>query len=227
MIGTPVEEGVGRIDGGFVNAYTYQDASGIYLVDTTMSGSGKPVRKAFQRAGVGLDRISSILLTHQHFDHVRGAARIRREGQATVVSHTADAPFIDGRVTPRMSVLFRLFMRPRPVAIGRTVEDGEMVGPLRVIFAPGHTIGEVAFYQAERKILFSGDSVVERNGSLTLPAARFAADLSQAVQSLQILRKLDVELLLPGHGVPVRGDVASRLDELITRAPSEFLGKPA
>jgi glyoxylase-like metal-dependent hydrolase (beta-lactamase superfamily II) len=226
MIGTPVDDGVGRIDGGFVNAYTYTDDSGTYLVDTTFSRTGRPVRKAFDRAGVGLERLSAILLTHQHVDHIRGAARVQRDSRAIVVCHSADAPFVEGRTAPHLSVFFRLFMRPRPVAVGRPVKDGDTVGPLRVIFVPGHTVGEVAFYQPERRILFSGDSVVERDGSLTLPGRRIAADLAQAVRSLQVLRALEIELLLPGHGVPVRKDVASRLDDLIARAPAEFLGRP-
>lgn len=224
MVGETVDEGVGRIDGGFVNAYVFEDASGTYLIDTTMSRGGTPVRKAFARAGVGLEKISTILLTHQHLDHVRGAARLHRESRATVACHAADAPYIDGRTSPRMGFFLRLFLRPRPVAVGRALNDGETVGPLRVVFAPGHTVGEIALYHAGRKILFSGDSVVERNGQLTLPAARFAADLPQAVRSLEVLRKLDVELLLPGHGAPVRKDFAGRLDDLIARAPKEFLG---
>jgi hypothetical protein len=32
-----------------------------------------------------------------------------------------------------------------------------------------------------------------------------------------------VEVLLPGHGVPVTKGVASLLDDLIQRAPSQFL----
>jgi len=224
MIGEPVDDGVGRIDGGFVNAYVFEEASGTYLIDTTMYRGGTPVRRAFARAGRSLERISTILLTHQHVDHVRGAARLHRESRATVACHAADSPYIDGSAPLRMGFFFRLFFAPKPVAVGRTLNDGETVGPLRVVFAPGHTVGEVAFYHPERKILFSGASVVERNGQLTLPAARFAADLPQAVRSLQILRKLDVELLLPGHGVPLRKDFAGRLDDLLARAPSEFLG---
>lgn len=223
MIGERVDDGVGRIP-GFVNAYVFEDASGTYLVDATMSRSGRPVREAFARAGVGLDQLGTILLTHQHVDHVRGAARLQRESRAVVACHAADAPFVEGRAAARMPALMRLFFAARPVAVGRPLNDGDTVGPFRVVHVPGHTVGEVAFYHPGRRILISGDSVVERHGSLTLPAARFAADLPQAVRSLETLRKLEVDLLLPGHGIPVRGDVPARLDDLIARAPAEFLG---
>jgi len=51
--------------------------------------------------------------------------------------------------------------------------------------------------------------------------------LNQAVLSLARLRALDTEVLLPGHGVPVTKDVASLLDDLIQRAPKEFLRNSA
>jgi glyoxylase-like metal-dependent hydrolase (beta-lactamase superfamily II) len=222
MIGEPVEEGVGRI-AGFVNAYVFEDAKGTYLIDTTMSRKAKPVRKAFERAGASFSKISSILLTHQHVDHISGAAAVQEESHAIVACHSADAPFVDGHQTPRIPAILRLFVHPRVVPVARVLENGDTVGPFQVVHVPGHTLGEVAFYHPERKILFSGDSVVERRGALTLGAPGFAADISKAVDSLQVLRKLDVELLLPGHGVPVRKDIAGQLDRLIARAPKDFL----
>ena len=222
MIGEAVDEGIGRIP-GFVNAYVVEDPAGWYLVDTTMSRSATPVHRAFKRAGADLGRVGTILLTHHHPDHMRGAAEIERIRHAVVACHAADAPYVDGRETPRMGFLMRLLVRPSPVPVSRTLSDGDSVGPFRVVHVPGHTAGEVAYYLPDRRILFSGDSVVERKGRLTLPAPRFAADLRQAVASLQTLRNLPIELLLPGHGVPVRKDFTERLDDLIARAPSEFL----
>lgn len=47
------------------------------------------------------------------------------------------------------------------------------------------------------------------------------------VYGLEIRRRnLEIELLLPGLGVPVRKDVASQLDELMAQAPSRYLGSP-
>jgi glyoxylase-like metal-dependent hydrolase (beta-lactamase superfamily II) len=222
MIGQEVDGGIGRIP-GFVNAYVLEDPSGIYLIDTTISRTAKPVRRAFERAGADPGKVGTILLTHQHVDHVRGAAALEKQSHAVVACHAADAPFVDGRARPRMPALLRWFVRVDPVPVQRILGEGDSVGPFRVVFVPGHTAGEVAFYLPERRILFSGDSVVERRGVLTLPAARYAADLRQAVASLEILRKLEIELLLPGHGVPVRKDVAAKLDDLIARAPTQFL----
>ncbi len=224
MVGQDVDTGIGWIK-GFVNEYVFEDASGTYLVDASFSGSAKPIRRAFERAAADLSKVGTILLTHQHVDHIRGAAELERRSRAVVACHAADAPCVDGRVRPKMPMILRLFASVHPVPVKRELSDGDSVGPFRVVFAPGHTPGEVAFYLPERKVLFSGDSVVEKKGRLTLPAAGYASDIRQAVASLSILRKLDIELLLPGHGEPVRGDVPAKLDDLIARAPGEYLSR--
>jgi len=222
-VGVPVVDGVGRIPGGFVNSYTFQQGDETYLIDTGFRRNAKPIVRAFQNANVPLARVGKVLLTHHHLDHMGGAAYLLQNMSAPLACHADDAAFVDGRAKPSMPLLMRLFARVRPAPVALTLKDGDQVGPLRVVHAPGHTPGEVAFYHPARKILFSGDSVVERDGRLTLPAAKYAANLDQAVRSLTRLRELDVEVLLPGHGVPVMRDFTALLDDLVRRAPTEFL----
>jgi glyoxylase-like metal-dependent hydrolase (beta-lactamase superfamily II) len=226
IVGEPVADGAGRVS-GWVNAYILDGPGGRILVDTGFSRRAAGVVKAFRRAGVPLAEISTVVLTHQHFDHTGGAARIAARSSAAVACHPMDAPVIEGKVRPKMPFLMRLLASPKPVAVRRLLNDGDRVGPFRVVFVPGHTAGEIALYDPDRKWLVSGDSVVEREGRLTLPGTRFASDLAQAVRSLDVLRRLDVELLLPGHGAPLAKDVAGQLDDLIARAPREFLGRPS
>jgi len=213
---------VGRIP-GFVNSYTFSEGSETYLIDTGFARRAKPIVRAFETASVSLASVSKVLLTHHHVDHMGGAAYLHETTRAPISCHRDDVPFVDGRSKSPMPLLMRLFVRTHPAPVAVTLNDGDRVGPLQVIHAPGHTPGEVVFYHAPRRILFSGDAVVERKGGLTLPAAGYASSLDQAVQSLSRIRALDVETLLPGHGVPVTKDVGSRLDDLIRRAPHEFL----
>ncbi|MGP8159082.1 MAG: MBL fold metallo-hydrolase [Thermoplasmata archaeon] len=222
-VGLPVVDGVGRIPGGFVNSYTFQEGDETYLIDTGFRRKAKPIVRALQSANVPLGRVGKVLLTHHHLDHMGGAAYLLQNTPAALACHADDVAFVDGRAKPPMPLLMRLFARVRPAPVTLALKDGDQVGPLRVVHAPGHTPGEVAFYHPARKVLFSGDSVVERNGRLTLPAAKYAANLDQAVRSLARLRELDVEVLLPGHGVPVMKDFASLLDDLVRRAPTELL----
>ena len=225
VVGTPVAEGVGRIP-GFVNSYIFQDGTETVLIDTGISSKAKPIVRAFRVAGVPLTRVGKVLLTHHHIDHRRGAAYLIEQSRASLACHGEDAPIVDGRAKAPMPLLMRLFMRVRPAPVATVLKDGDQVGPFVVVFVPGHTPGEVAFYHPGRKLLFSGDSVVERDGHLTLPGVKYASNLEQAVRSLDRLRSLNVELLLPGHGVPVSKDFASLLDDLIRRAPADYLARP-
>lgn len=220
--GIAVTEGIGRI-GGFVNCYTYDAGDETYLIDTGFSREARPIFRAFRDANAPISHVRKILLSHHHLDHMGGAAYLLENTQARIACHVDDVPYVDGRTRAPMPLLMRLFVRVHPAPVATVLKEGDQIGPLRAIHTPGHTPGEVVFYDSARKIVFSGDAVVERKGRLTLPAASFAANLAQAVQSLARLRALDVELLLPGHGLPVTKDVPSLLDDLIQRAPREFL----
>jgi len=222
--GEPVSDGVGRIP-GFVNCYTFREGQETYLIDTGFARRAKPIVRAFQRANVPLGSVGRLLLTHHHIDHMGGAAFLRASIPAPVSCHQDDVPYVDGRVKPPMPLLMRLFVRRHPAPVAVSLRDGDRVGPLLVVHVPGHTPGEVVFYHEARKILFSGDAVVERKGHLTLPGARYASNLEEAVRSLGRVRAMDVETLLPGHGVPVTKDVGAQLDDLVRRAPHEFLGR--
>jgi hydroxyacylglutathione hydrolase len=210
-----------------VNSYTYLEGDETYLIDTGFSAKAKSVVRAFQGANVPLSSINKMLLTHHHVDHMGGAAFLLDATKATISCHAEDAPFVDGRTKAPMPLLMRLFVRVHPAPVATVLKEGDEIGSLKVLHTPGHTPGEVVFYHPRRKILFSGDAVVERSGRLTLPAPRYASSVVQAVRSLSRLRALDVELLLPGHGAPVAKNVDGLLDALIQRAPDEFLrGSP-
>jgi glyoxylase-like metal-dependent hydrolase (beta-lactamase superfamily II) len=226
VIGDGVGDGVGRIP-GFVNSYTYQTDDEIYLIDTGFSRTPTKILQAFRRSNVPIERVRKVLLTHHHVDHMGGAAFIQENLAAPLACHAEDIPFVEGRTKVQMPLLMRLFVRIHPARVAFPLQDHDHVGPLEVLHAPGHTPGELAFYEPARKILFTGDSVVERKGALTLPGKKYAANLDQAVRSLDRLRTLEIETLLPGHGVPVRKNVAGLLDDLIRRAPAEFLHRPA
>jgi glyoxylase-like metal-dependent hydrolase (beta-lactamase superfamily II) len=223
VVGAPVVDGVGWINGGFVNMYSYQLGEESYLIDTGLSRKAKHILRAFRDANVSLARVGKVLLTHHHVDHMGGAAYLRERMPAPLSCHSEDAPYVDGRVRAPMPLLMRLLLRTHPTPVTSLLRDGDRVGPLQVVHVPGHTPGEVAFYDATRRILFAGDSVVEQKGRLTIPGRRYASNLDQAVRSLSRLMALDIEVLLPGHGVPITKGCNSLLDDLIQRAPAEFL----
>ncbi|MBS4074452.1 hydroxyacylglutathione hydrolase [Ameyamaea chiangmaiensis] len=102
-------------------------------------GEAAPVAQVLGRDG----RLDLILLTHHHADHVGGVAELRRQYGARVIGNGADAarlPALDIAVAP-----------------GDQVAIGESRGV--VIDTPGHTLGHVAFYFADSRAVFTGDTL--------------------------------------------------------------------
>ena len=93
---------------------------------------------------------------------------------------------IEGRASIRrkplekLSTLERLARPPRvtlrSTVVDRTVDDDdvlpEVMGGLRVIATPGHTPGQVSFWQPDRRILFCGDVIAAGGFRFTVLAVR-------------------------------------------------------
>jgi glyoxylase-like metal-dependent hydrolase (beta-lactamase superfamily II) len=79
-------------------------------------------------------------------------------------------------------------------------------GPFAVVPVPGHAPDHVAFVWG--RACCTGDAVLGE-GSVFV-----AADMGGYLDALRRLRALDLEVILPGHGPPVR-DPAAKLDEYV------------
>lgn len=115
----------------------HDDATGdTALVDAPEAA---PIRTVLDAKGW---RLTDILLTHHHDDHIDGVQALR--AGTRVIGASADAhrlPDLDISVGP-----------------GDTFNvAGEAV---HVMDAPGHTIGHIAFHMPGREALFSGDSLM-------------------------------------------------------------------
>jgi len=79
----------------------------------------------------------------------------------------------------------------------------------RAIHCPGHSPGLLCFYWPEEKVLFAGDQLLKEvtpNPILDFPKSRPFQYLSlkQYLSSLEKIAKLEISLLLPGHGEEIR-----------------------
>ncbi|ULB10306.1 hydroxyacylglutathione hydrolase [Cereibacter azotoformans] len=89
-------------------------------------------------------RLTQILLTHHHGDHVAGVAALREATGARVAGAAADAH--------RLPPLDLALAEGDRVRIGS--EDGT------VLEVPGHTVGHIAFHFADSGLAFTGDSLM-------------------------------------------------------------------
>ncbi|MBC8171608.1 MAG: MBL fold metallo-hydrolase, partial [Anaerolineae bacterium] len=67
---------------------------------------------------------------------------------------------------------------------------------------PGHSPGHVAFWQPEKKVLFTGD-VLFNMIRLSLPWAMMTADAELNKKSIKRLAELDAMVVCFGHGDPI------------------------
>ena len=121
---------------------------------------------------------------------------------AQVALHTKAVEFIN-EVGPKFFRILGMTMPDIPVDIYLEEGDLEIGGrTFEVIWTPGHSPGGICLYWPEKKALFTGDLVFEGSiGRVDLPGG----DLNAMGESIEKIRGLDVEVLLPGHGNIVHG----------------------
>jgi glyoxylase-like metal-dependent hydrolase (beta-lactamase superfamily II) len=99
------------------------------------------------------------------------------------------------------------------------VEGGEKIaaGKLewRVVWTPGHSIGHICLYEPRLKAFLSGDHILNPiTPSIGLHAQSMGNPLSDYLSSLEGIRDLEVETVLPAHGDEFAG-FRERIDELV------------
>ena len=100
-----------------------------------------------------------------------------------------------------------------PCPVDHFISDGDRVGPVEVLHAPGHSPGHLAFYWPERRALFAGDAVATwPEFAAGWPA--FTLNAKQHRASLRRMAELDAEIVAVGHGEPIPTGGAARVHEL-------------
>jgi glyoxylase-like metal-dependent hydrolase (beta-lactamase superfamily II) len=226
---TEIVKGVHRVDGSNANCYLVEEADGsLTLVDAGMQSDGKKILEyvATKMTKKPSD-VKTIVITHCHIDHVRGAAALKKATGAEVAVHEADADFVSGKAkypSPggAVGLLFTLmspFFHATPVEPGRRLKEGDEVGRLTVLHTPGHTPGSISLYDKQDKVLFVGDTAIFQKGKLQGPPRQFTRDMSQAKASIERLSHLDFDVLLSGHGEPLQSKDAPQMMAELSKKP--------
>lgn len=216
-----VTKGVRYVDGSNCNCYFIEEADGsLTLVDTGLQPDGKKIlgyltTKMMRKPS----DVKTIVLTHCHVDHVRGAVALKAATGAKVAIHEADADFVSGRrkYSPSggaVGLLFHLmtpFFRSPPVEPDIRLKEGDTVGRFAVLHTPGHTPGSISLYDKSGKVLFVGDTVRYIKGKLQGPPPNFTPDMGRARASIERLSQLDFDVVLSGHGEPLKSNEAPQM----------------
>ena len=82
---------------GHVNCYAMEDGRGITLVDPGLPGptTWKALQRTMASAGLPIERVHSVVVTHSHPDHFGQAGRFRRKYGADIITHRTFRTFLD------------------------------------------------------------------------------------------------------------------------------------
>jgi glyoxylase-like metal-dependent hydrolase (beta-lactamase superfamily II) len=230
------------------NAYAVAAGDGVVLVDTGIHepGAMRQLERALDQAGLSLEHIRLVVCTHAHSDHYGLAGPILQAAGCELWIHpnhahmtrAADDP--DRMLERRIEIARQSGVPAQALARYEDSRRGQGIGVAEVVLqdrdlvngveidtdlgtwqvheTPGHAPSHVVLHQPERGLLLSGDHILGRvslyydYGYTPDPAGEF-------LRSLDVVDGLDVQLVLSGHGRPVRD--APALVEANRRAVNE------
>ncbi len=174
------------------NGYLVKTPSESFLVDAP-----EGIASWLGKQGV---KVSTLLLTHQHFDHVLDAAAIQKEHGARVCAY---APFSrDLTLELLMTFVSGSRFEVPAFTVDEVLEGRSEVeaGGLNWVVAhvPGHSADSITFYHAGEKLLFGGDALFAGSiGRTDFPGGSMETLVEGIRKHLLVLP--DEVRLLPGH----------------------------
>jgi glyoxylase-like metal-dependent hydrolase (beta-lactamase superfamily II) len=193
------------------------------------------MHSSLKELGVNLKE-TDFFITHMHSDHSGLISSLATE-RSTVYCTTEDAEIInaDDIIWDNLSIFvdmggfpfgeFKEAIEKHPGykyrCLGEVdftpVSENDMIHigaySFRCIETPGHTRGHICLYEAEKKILVSGDHILS---NITPNISLWSDDedpLSDYLESLEKLNSYPVTMVLPGHRV-IFSDCKKRISEL-------------
>ena len=192
-----------------VSCYLVEDGQELILIDAGLPGSEKEILAAANALGKPITRI---ILTHAHQDHVGSFEALATQlPSAEVLMGAREARIFAGDLTmdpsepqtpPKGSIA------PSKRTPARLLSEGDRVGPLEVIFSPGHTPGHLALLDTRDRSVIAGDAFqvfggVAVSGTLRplFPFMFFSTwHKPSALESARKIQALAPSRLAVGHG---------------------------
>ena len=153
--------------------------------------SYKAIKKTESDLGV---KITTLLLTHAHFDHAGNAGQLQKDGVKVLISEI-DAPKLSNglNLASDFGRTFNSFIPDQMLKDGQVLNIEDI--QIKVIATPGHTDGSLTFMVGNS--LFTGDTLfLESVGRTDFPTG----NKTQLINSVKKLFALEGDYnVYPGH----------------------------
>jgi len=193
----------------------------------------RELNKTLAEHDFSLGDLTHILLTHHHIDHVGLVNRIVSIRPVPVYCHPLSVPrlkrekdFLDMRIAFFAKLYEEMGCgemgrkRVKELKKAKTANASQKIDCDLIPFSdqrfmhfdvvefPGHAPDQVGFYDQHRALLFAGDLLIEHISSNALVEpdefGRKMDTLVKHVDSLKKCKALDLSLVYPGHGNPIK-----------------------
>lgn len=199
---------------GRSNSFLVSSKNNYVLMDTGRKNSWKELNTKLNHL-LGENKLSCILLTHTHFDHVENAARLKRKYKSKLIVHKGEAEYLKHGNTPlpKGTNLATEFITG---TLGKRAQSKYNYEPADpdilvdekynlinfefnnyIIHTPGHSKGSMSVI-IDKEIAVVGDTLFGVFRNSVFPP--FADDPKTMVESWKKLLETDCKLFLPGHG---------------------------
>jgi len=186
---------------------TLPDDAAVYLIDFTGelvlidSGAGRSFNQLvsnIELLGYNPSDISHLILTHNHIDHIGSAPIFRKQYGTKMLIHELDADAMETGDSVRTAASWYDTTFP-PASIDQKLKGADGIlefgkAQIHWLHTPGHTPGSVSLYldRDGKRILFGQDI----HGPFH---KAFGSDIGAWKKSMQVLLKLDADILCEGH----------------------------
>ena len=180
-----------------------------------------PLTLALVASRMGLDGapLAKLVNTHCHSDHMGGNAALRRAYGCAIAVPAGEAPSI-AAWDERTLLLDYADQRAERFDVDEVLQPGSthVWGNLewRALAAPGHDMAALVFFNAEHRILISGDALWQNGYGFVMPPEIDASALPATHATLEMIGGLGVRCVIPGHG-ELFTDVDAALERAFTR----------
>ena len=201
------------------NNIVFHEGAEATLVD---SGYVTHADETLARVVVALEgrRLVRLINTHSHSDHIGGNAAVRRAHCCRILVPEGMAPAVEDWDEDAL-LLSSAHQQAEPFGFDATiVPDDELeMGGIRwqALHVPGHDMHALAYYAPRERILISGDALWQDGfGVMFAELHGDPSGLPAQRRTLEMLRELDVDTVIPGHGAPF-GDYPAAVARALAR----------